>query len=196
MHIAPDWHRQTHADLALLFSDIDGLRIQETSKQNSFKLSYYVSLEVKQADIHAQLCHRLKVQQIKASLIWSIDEQANTRLLDVLPESATKLHAIEFLQSQLGLTHQATLFAGDSGNDSQVLVSLVPSVLVANAMQEVREDVKLGAKQAGTTDAIYFAQGGFLGMNGNYSAGILEGVAHYYPSLVANIDPRTECTEA
>ena len=25
------------------------------------------------------------------------------------------------------------------------------------------------------------AQGGYLGMNGNYSAGILEGVAHYMP---------------
>ena len=29
--------------------------------------------------------------------------------------------------------------------------------------------------------AFYLAQGGFLGMNGNYSAGILEGVAHYHP---------------
>ena len=28
--------------------------------------------------------------------------------------------------------------------------------------------------------ALYLAQGGFLGMNGNYSAGILEGIAHYY----------------
>ena len=29
--------------------------------------------------------------------------------------------------------------------------------------------------------AFYLAQGGFLGMNGNYSAGILEGVAYYLP---------------
>ena len=30
-------------------------------------------------------------------------------------------------------------------------------------------------------NALYLAHGGFLGMNGNYSAGILEGVAHYHP---------------
>jgi hypothetical protein len=27
--------------------------------------------------------------------------------------------------------------------------------------------------------ALYSAQGGFLGMNGRYSAGILEGIAHF-----------------
>jgi hypothetical protein len=35
--------------------------------------------------------------------------------------------------------------------------------------------------QQGTITALYLAQGGFLGMNGNYSAGILEGIAHYHP---------------
>jgi hypothetical protein len=32
--------------------------------------------------------------------------------------------------------------------------------------------------------AFYQAQGGFLGMNGNYSAGILEGIAHYHPDTL------------
>lgn len=36
-------------------------------------------------------------------------------------------------------------------------------------------------KQQGTTAAFYLARGEFLGMNGNYSAGIIEGVAHYHP---------------
>jgi HAD superfamily hydrolase (TIGR01484 family) len=195
-HIAADWCQQSHADLALLFSDIDGLSLQETSKQNRFKLSYYVALDAAQADIEAQLCHRLRVQRIKASLIWSIDEQANVRLLDVLPESATKLSAIEFIQLQLGVTHHNTLFAGDSGNDSHVLLSHIPSVLVANASSDVREAVRQGVEKAGTREAIYFAQGGFLGMNGNYSAGILEGIAHYYPALVKTPEPLTGCTEA
>ncbi|MFZ4666042.1 MAG: haloacid dehalogenase, partial [Prochlorotrichaceae cyanobacterium] len=31
------------------------------------------------------------------------------------------------------------------------------------------------------TNRLYLARGGFLGMNGNYSAGILEGIAHYHP---------------
>jgi hypothetical protein len=32
-------------------------------------------------------------------------------------------------------------------------------------------------------DTLYVAQGGYLGMNGNYSAGILEGLAHYWPEV-------------
>ena len=31
------------------------------------------------------------------------------------------------------------------------------------------------------TQSLYIARGDYLGMNGNYSAGILEGVAHYMP---------------
>jgi hypothetical protein len=31
---------------------------------------------------------------------------------------------------------------------------------------------------------LYLARGGLLEMNGNYSAGILEGVAHYHPELL------------
>jgi len=30
-------------------------------------------------------------------------------------------------------------------------------------------------------ETLYLAQGNFMGMNGNYSAGILEGVVHYIP---------------
>jgi hypothetical protein len=37
---------------------------------------------------------------------------------------------------------------------------------------------------AGHSGALYFAEGDFLDMNGNYSAGILEGVAHYMPEMI------------
>lgn len=30
---------------------------------------------------------------------------------------------------------------------------------------------------------IYIAQGKYLNLNGNYSAGILEGIAYYFPDL-------------
>jgi len=43
---------------------------------------------------------RLTHAGIKANLIWSIDEQAGIGLLDVLPASANKLHAIHFLMQQ------------------------------------------------------------------------------------------------
>jgi hypothetical protein len=40
------------------------------------------------------------------------------------------------------------------------------------------------AQQSKTTGALYLAQGNFMKMNGNYSAGILEGLAHYFPQSV------------
>jgi hydroxymethylpyrimidine pyrophosphatase-like HAD family hydrolase len=117
---------------------------------------------------------------IKANLIWSIDEQAGIGLLDVLPASANKLHAIRFLMQQKGYAHDNTVFAGDSGNDLDVLMSDIRAVLVANADAEVKN---LAARA--NKDALYLAHGGYLGMNGNYSAGILEGVAHYRPDVDA-----------
>ena len=79
---------------------------------------------------------------------------------------------------QLQLGNAQVLFAGDSGNDLDVLCSDLPAVLVANASDEVREQALQLASQAGTTAQLYLAQG-TLG-NGHYAAGILEGIAHFY----------------
>ena len=51
-------------------------------------------------------------------------------------------------------------------------------------MESVAEDARAAAEAFGNSEALYLAKGGFLGMNGNYSAGILEGVAHYHPKMV------------
>jgi sucrose-6F-phosphate phosphohydrolase len=181
--ITPDWGGQTHADLCALFHDIKPLNLQEREKQNTHKLSYYVSLYEDKDALIGEMEERLEQKGVSASLIWSVDEPAAIGLLDVLPRGATKLHAIEFLRERLGYTVQETLFAGDSGNDLPVLTSRLPAVLVLNAADTVRETARLEAERSGNLNAIYFAEGGFLGMNGNYSAGILEGVAHYRPDL-------------
>ncbi|MEI2419423.1 HAD family hydrolase, partial [Arthrospira platensis SPKY2] len=121
--IAPDWKGSDRTALAKLLRGIDGLRLQEEAKQNDFKLSYYGPEDPKPATLLAEVRRRLDAEGIRASLIWSIDEQAHCGLLDVLPASANKRHAIEFLMRERGFTHQQTVFAGDSGNDLEVLVS-------------------------------------------------------------------------
>ena len=127
-------------------------------------------------------------QHVRASLIWSVDETSGTGLLDVLPASASKQHAIEYLMLQLGFTLDNTVFAGDSGNDMAVLTSPIHSVLVANATDEVRHRARQQVLNLGQQEALYFARGGFLDMNGNYSAGILEGIAHYMPEVIAALE--------
>ena len=80
-----------------------------------------------------------------------------------------------------GFSFENTVFSGDSGNDIEVLASPVAAVLVANSQPDVRELATLLANENGCPDKLYIAKGDFHGMNGNYSAGILEGIAHYFP---------------
>ena len=182
--ISPDWDAKSHHDMSLLFAHLLLLTMQEDEKQNKYKLSYYVPLDADHEALMSEMHSILIKQKIRASLIWSIDEPAGTGLLDVLPASANKRHAIEFLMEQLGFDLSNTVFAGDSGNDLAVLASPIQSVLVANASIEVQHEAKQMALNMGQADALYLAEGDFLGMNGNYSAGILEGVAHFIPETL------------
>ncbi len=181
--IAPDWNGLDHQALRLLLSDLDNLRLQEHSKQNRYKLSYYLPLHLEQQSLVKKIEARFQQYGVAANLILSVDEPAGVGLLDILPRRASKLHAVEFLQDYLGIPRHQTLFAGDSGNDLPVLASPIPSVLVANAMPSVVEDAIATSRINGTLPALYLASGGLFGMNGNYSAGILEGVAHFHPEL-------------
>lgn len=177
-HIATDWGDYTASDLAHLFTDIDSIAMQEPEKQNRFKLSYYASASLDHAALIAEMQACLEAQSVRASLMWSVDETSATGLLDVLPMSATKLGAVRFLMAELGFSDQQVLFAGDSGNDLPVLVSGLPAVLVANATPQVRSEALRHAP-----GNLYCAQGGFMGMNGNYASGVLEGLAHFHPDL-------------
>lgn len=177
-HIAPAWAGASHNDLRGLLSGIAALSLQEPEKQAIHKLSYYAPIDTQTTDLLAQIEALFKPSGIQVHLIWSIDEASQQGLLDILPASANKLHAIEFLMAAQGFACDQTVFAGDSGNDLDVLTSDIPSVLVANA------DADIKARMANVSpDKLYFAKGDFLSMNGNYGAGILEGVAHFHPGM-------------
>jgi sucrose-6F-phosphate phosphohydrolase len=183
--ICQDWNGYTHGMLEQQFAHWSGLRLQESNKQNRFKLSFYLSLEEDCGKLQEMMQARLAELGIKANLIWSVDETTQTGLLDLLPQSAGKYYAINFLRHYLSYLENEVLFSGDSGNDLDVLVSSIPSVLVANATPEVKEQARFEVLEQGTQAAFYQAVGGFQGMNGCYSAGILEGVAHYHSALIA-----------
>lgn len=178
--IAHDWRGLNSNDIYHLISSTPALILQEKEKQNLHKLSFYVHLNTDKELLIAGIDRILTQEKINANLIWSVDEEANMGLLDVLPACANKLHAIRFLMQQKHYTQDHTVFAGDSGNDLDVLLSDIPSVLVANAHDEVKKQGNKAHKSA-----LYTAHGNYLGMNGNYSAGILEGVAHYWPEIGA-----------
>ncbi len=185
--IGQAWKGMIGDDIHALLQDITELRLQEQQKQNRYKLSYYVSMQLEQEALEQEILARLQAKDIEASLVWSIDSVEKIGLLDLLPASASKQHAIEFLMDEQGFGLHNTIFAGDSGNDISVLAGPVKSVLVANATDEVRQKVMQEAEARMHGDVIYLAQGGYKGMNGNYSSGILEGVVHFMPHIESQL---------
>ena len=180
-----DWGRRDGTDLIALLQDVEHLTPQESEKQGRFKSSYYAPLGVDVERLRQQMQQRLARHTLPSRIIWSVDETAGIGLVDVLPAGASKLHAVRFLMQHTEHAPANTLFAGDSGNDLEVLCSEINSVLVANASEEVRAQAQQLAAQAGTGAALYMAHGGLRDMNGNYSAGILEGLVHYLPDTEA-----------
>ena len=181
--ISVDWKYKTQSDLVPFFTDFDHIKLQEITKQGLHKLSYYVSLEAELEPIIIKIRSKLETEKIQANIIWSIDEKAQIGLLDILPISANKYHAIAYLMKTQNFTLDNTIFAGDSGNDLDVLISPIKSILVANAHLEVKETIQSKIEQTGLKDSIYIAQGKCSKLNGNYSAGILEGIFHYFPDF-------------
>jgi hydroxymethylpyrimidine pyrophosphatase-like HAD family hydrolase len=105
-------------------------------------------------------------------VVPSIDHVKNIGLIDILPASATKEHALRFLVNLLGIPNDSVLYCGDTGNDIHPLTSGFPAVLVGNAKDELREEVREVAKKRGTLETVYFAKK-------PYAEGILEAMEHF-----------------
>ena len=180
--IGADWNGRTNSDLQHLLAGIPGLQLQEESKQNRHKLSYYLALDTDRQAVASKVRERLQAARVRARVVWSIDEQANIGLFDILPEGASKYHAVAMLQELQGFNDSNTVFSGDSGNDMEVLTSSIPAVLVANSDPQVQQEAQQLAASSGHSAQLYIAKGAYNDMNGNYSAGILEGIAHYHPA--------------
>jgi sucrose-6F-phosphate phosphohydrolase len=182
-HLSACWPKTTSRRIRSIVDRVSGPCLQEEAKQNTFKVSFYVPLQLDVEQIIGDINRQLQREGIAANLIWSIDEQKGVGLLDILPDGADKRQAIRFLQQQLGFADDELLFAGDSGNDLQVINSDIRSILVANAAIPIKEAALTWARQNNQSATLYLAGGGLLAMNGNYSAGILEGVCHFQPAF-------------
>ena len=180
-HIGKKWDGVTGQNLAELLDDLDNLRLQEPEKQNQYKLSYYTNHTVDHHRLIEKIRRRLQTKGIAAGVIWSVDELNTLGLIDIVPEHASKLQAIKFLLKKQGISEQRAVFAGDSGNDLDALASGLQAILVKNAAEDVRNKVLKILAHNQMTDCLYQARGDFFGMNGNYTAGVLEGLAHFFP---------------
>jgi len=187
--IGRDFTGYTHTDIVRLLADYTALRLQEAAKQNPHKISYYVCMPCAHEQLTQEINQRLEERGIRASVIFSLDEITGDGLVDILPKSATKLGAVRYLMDREGFSFSNTVFAGDSGNDLAVMTSRIKSIVVANASDELKNQALAQASNNGTVDSLYIATGGFAHMNGNYSAGIIEGLVHYIPETKVIFTP-------
>jgi hypothetical protein len=193
--IALDWSGYRRERLAEFFEDVEELRLQEPEKQNRYKLSFYTDQDVAQAQLMRNIRRILSEKGVRASVVWSVDEISANGLLDILPARASKLHAVQFLMQQEQFSADRTVFAGDSGNDLDVLTSGLQAILVKNATDEVRGQATEMLSRQHMGNCLYLPEGHFHGMNGNYAAGLIEGLVHFIPEtgeLVARAMRKSE----
>ncbi len=175
-HVRQQSPRWDVAGIRYTLTDIDGLVEQEAEHLNQFKQSYYVDHEQRERILQT-VDERIE-GRFDEVIIYSYDSQNGKGLLDVLPNSATKQTALEYIAEEYHTDRSDVVFCGDSGNDIFPLTAGFSGVLVRNADEQLVANVR-AAMKANPSLKLYFAEGNFRGLNGNYTSGVLEGAYHY-----------------
>ena len=194
--IGQDWKGFNWERLAGYFEDVPEIQLQELVKQSRYKLSFYTDQNIDHRQLKKHMLGILAQNGLRANIIWSVDEINSRGLLDIIPARANKLHAIRFLMQQEQFSEDRTVFAGDSGNDLDALTSGLQAILVKNAREEVRKEAEGLLSEKNMMHRLYLPKGDFAGMNGNYAAGVMEGLVHFMPETLRLIADALEKVES
>jgi len=154
---------------------IKELKLQEKRAQNEFKLSYYLQSNSNSKFIIENVKKIIKNICDDVVIIYSLDETKNQGLLDIIPQTGTKLSALEYLRKRLKLTKNKVVYCGDSGNDVLPLTFGYKSILVKNAIPEIKSVVREVLNKKKALKKLHISKG-FKGLNGYYVSGIIEGL--------------------
>ncbi len=179
--LATSWGGMQGEEISKLISEIQGLTPQEISHQNTFKQSYYFTPRNEEVLLR-EVSEKLTSIGVDFEIVIHIDQDTQIGYLDILPQNASKKHALTFITKYISIDSDKVIYAGDSGNDLDVLTSGCKAILVNNATGSFKDKVKAVAIEKGSLETIYFARGDYKGLNGNYVAGVLEGL-HYFGYL-------------
>jgi hydroxymethylpyrimidine pyrophosphatase-like HAD family hydrolase len=143
------------------------LRLQEPEKQGRFKLSFYTDAG-RLDELVARVQRELEKSLAPYTIVPSIDPFNGDGLIDVLPATVSKAHALEWLVQHMGSSREAVVFAGDSGNDLAALTAGYRAVLVGNADPLIAEQACQVHGESGWKNRLYLARG-------QATSGVLEG---------------------
>jgi sucrose-6F-phosphate phosphohydrolase len=175
-HVKATSPRWDSAGIKNAVAGVDGMEEQESEHLNQFKQSYYVEHD-KKDEILGRVDELVK-GNFDEVIVYSYDSQDGKGLLDFLPDSATKQTALEYVAEEFGSEKQNVVFCGDSGNDIYPLTAGFCGVLVRNADEQLVKSVRM-AMEKNADLRVYFARGDFMGLNGYYTSGVIEGAYHY-----------------
>lgn len=153
-HIDYRWNPQAVCDAT---KSIPGLKIQPTTEQREYKVSYFYNPKV--APSVRQIVKYLRQLDIHVNAIYS-----HQMFLDFLPVRASKGAALRYFADKWDIPVEHILVAGDSGNDLEMLSGETLGVVVGNHSSELN---KLRGRER-----IYFAEG-------EYAQGIIDGINYY-----------------
>lgn len=166
------WQGTDGGSIIKLLSSIPQLAPQEDEKQGEFKSSFYLPAEANASKVRDHIRAILRIKNIQANLIFSLDSLKKTGLLDILPPMAAKDAALHHIAGHFSIAPQNVFYAGDSGNDLLAFISGYNAIVVGNTDKQTKEAVQRIAMGKKLQDKIFFA-------HRFYTAGVLEGCRHF-----------------
>jgi len=147
---------------------IPGIRLQVRKNQSTYKISFIVD-PVKMPPLR-EIKQHLRQHKLHANVIYS-----HQAYLDILPMRASKGAAVRYVADKWGIPLEHILVAGDSGNDTDMLLGDTLGVVVANHSTELR---RLKGRPR-----VYFSEG-------EYAWGINEALDYY--NFLGQVDTHDE----
>lgn len=163
------WRGMTARDIAARLAGIPGLDSQEAERQREFKQSYYVPPEIDKDELAGRIERRLEPLGIAVNVICSRDAARKVGLVDVIPASAAKDAALSYLWKKTAVPEANVVYAGDSGNDLAPFLSGFKAIVVGNAPDDIKNEVRLKAPRP---ERVFFA-------TAPYARGVIEGCRHF-----------------
>jgi HAD superfamily hydrolase (TIGR01484 family) len=153
-------------------ASVSGLAPQPDDRQTPFKVSYYIDPRLDQGSVLEMTRARLETLEGRVRTIFSVRPQDGVGLLDVLPAGIAKDFALQYLHETAGVESDRTVYAGDSGNDLAAFLSGFRVVVVGNAPETLKTEIRQRGAEEGLTDKLYFSRR-------PYAGGVLEGCRHF-----------------
>lgn len=155
-----------------LLEPVGHLLLQPQERQTDFKLSYHLPRGADYTEILASVRRRLEGLGDRVQAVCSVGAPSGTPLLDLLPTGGGKDHALLYLRQISGVGDDEIVYAGDSGNDLEAILAGFKAIVVANAGEELKGELRNRAEKEKLTSHIFFSQY-------PYAKGVLEGCRHF-----------------